>query len=102
MTGPDTEWTRLGTIREAVVKVIGDHYGLYGRVLRLDLELERDLGSDRLDKLEILMTLEELFDVYFSPVAAERASTIGDVIVIVEEALLENEQEEIHSSIDQR
>jgi acyl carrier protein len=84
---PEEFWAHLGTVREAVLKVVGDHYGLYGRVLVDDLELEADLGSDRLDKLEVLMTMEELFDIYFSECVPEAVVTVGDLIHAVEDAL---------------
>jgi hypothetical protein len=38
---PGYDWGRLGTTHGAVVTVIGDHYGLYGRGLPLDTDLGR-------------------------------------------------------------
>lgn len=84
---PPAFWKQLGTVREAVQTIVGDHYGLYGRVLRDNLALEEDLGSDRLDKLEILMTMEELFGVYFEESVPESVVTIGDLVAAVEDAL---------------
>ena len=84
---PSAYWRQLGSVREAVLKIVGDHYGLYGRVLRDQLALEDDLGSDRLDKLEILMTMEELFGVYFEESVPESVVTIGDLVGAVEVAL---------------
>jgi acyl carrier protein len=82
------DWSALAeTIPEAVATVIGDHYGLYGRVLPFDTDLFRDLGSDAIDVLEILMTLEECFDVYFDPSERRRVQTVGDAVALVESAL---------------
>jgi acyl carrier protein len=87
------DWTVLAeTLPEAVATVIGDHYGLYGRVLPFDTDLLRDLGSDAIDVLEILMTLEECFDVYFDPPDRRRVQTIGDAVELVERALSDRER----------
>jgi acyl carrier protein len=84
---PGYDWGRLGTTHGAVVTVIGDHYGLYGRGLPLDTDLVADLGSDEVDKLEVLMTIEELFDVRFDQAARAAVRTVGDVVELVRSAL---------------
>lgn len=73
-------------MREAVVTAIGDHYGFYGRILPMDTEL-RALGSDALDKLEVLMTMEELFGVYFDATDRSGVTTVGDIVDLVERSL---------------
>jgi acyl carrier protein len=84
-------WRKLntfeGTVREAALTVIGDHYGVYGRLLRLDTDLYSDLNSDSITCAELLMTLEELFDVRFDPCAADQVRTVADVIDLVDQAL---------------
>lgn len=72
---------------EAVGTVVGDHYGLYGRSLQLDLDLVNDLGSDDIDKVEVMMTLEELFGCRFGATLDPNAvSTVGDLVSLVEAA----------------
>lgn len=81
---PGAEWRRLGGVEEAILKVIGDHYGVPARSLSRDTELTRDLGADYIDTREVIMTLEELFDVYFDVApGAESIRTVGDVIDLV-------------------
>jgi acyl carrier protein len=79
------DWRRLGTVREAVVTVIGDHLGVHGRGLSLETDLV-DLGSEEVDVYEILMTMEELFDIRFDRSVFERVRTVGEVVHLVEEA----------------
>lgn len=86
-------WRQLGTPADAVLKVIGDHYGVPARSLSRDTHLARDLGADEIDTREVLMTLEELFEVYFDPDPdAVRVETVGDAIDLVLEALHESRQ----------
>jgi hypothetical protein len=83
------DWTKLGTSVSAVVMtVIGDQFRLYGRVLPLSTDLAADLGSeDDLEKLEVLMTMEELFSLRFDPNVRMSVRTVGDVVTLVEEGL---------------
>jgi acyl carrier protein len=80
-------WTRFGgTVRDAVLAVIGDHYGIYGQILDETTDLVVDLGSDGIDKLEVLMMMEELFGVRFDRMVGPSVRTIGDVLTLVENA----------------
>jgi acyl carrier protein len=68
----------LATIeRGTQVAVIEDHYLLEGR----------ELGMDSLDKVEILMELEEEFDIEISDDVAVRIDTVTDVLAIVGELI---------------
>jgi acyl carrier protein len=81
-------WRQLGVPADAVLTVIGDHYGVPARSLSRDTHLARDLGTDAIDTQEVLMTLEELFEVYFDPdLGVDRVETVGDAIDLVQEAL---------------
>lgn len=68
--------------------VIGDQFRLYGRVLPLTTDLYADLGSqDDMEKMEVLMTMEELFSLRFDPNVSKSVRTVGDVVSLVEEGL---------------
>ena len=86
---PGIDWTKLGASVSAVVMtVIGDQFRLYGRVLPLSTDLLADLGSeDDIEKLEVLMTMEELFSLRFEPNVIKSVRTVGDVVSLVEEGL---------------
>jgi acyl carrier protein len=86
---PGIDWTRLGTsVSEVAMTVIGDQFRLYGRVLPLSTDLFADLGSqDDLEKLEVLMTMEELFNLRFDPTVSRSVTTVGDVVSLVQEGL---------------
>lgn len=79
------DWAKFGASVPAVVMtVIGDQFRLYGRVLPPETDLVTDLGAvDDLEVLEVLMTMEELFDIRFDPDATRSIRTVGDVVAIV-------------------
>jgi len=49
-----------------LVSLVADHFGLYGRLLNTDTDLTRDLEADDIDRREVLLTIEELFEIRFS------------------------------------
>lgn len=82
------DWAKFGASVSAVVMtVIGDQFRLYGRVLPPETDLVTDLGAvDDLEVLEVLMTMEELFDVRFDPGVTRSTRsirTVGDVVALV-------------------
>jgi acyl carrier protein len=79
------DWAKFGASVPAVVMtVIGDQFRLYGRVLPPETDMVTDLGAvDDLEVLEVLMTMEELFDIRFDPDATRSIRTVGDVVALV-------------------
>jgi len=60
-----------------VEKLIAEHFGL-GKIHESDL-LQEDLGGDALDVIELIMTLEEEFNIEISDEEAEDMRTVQDV-----------------------
>jgi len=46
---------------QTVLRIVGDHLGIPGAALSPDSHIASDLGADSLDRLELLMTVEESF-----------------------------------------
>jgi acyl carrier protein len=46
-----------------------------------------DLGADSLDVFQIIMGVEDEFDIEISPVEAERISTVGEAVELVRGAV---------------
>lgn len=59
-----------------VEKIIAEHFGL-GKVHEDD-DLISDLGGDALDTIELVMELEEKFNIEISDDEAERIRTVQD------------------------
>ena len=50
-----------------------------------DSNFQNDLGADSLDTVELVMALEEAFDIEIPDEAAEGIATVGDAVKFIEE-----------------
>jgi len=66
-------------IFEKLKEIIVDKLSVDENEVTLDSSFE-DLGADSLDIVEIVMALEEEFDIEISDDEAEQAKTVGDVV----------------------
>lgn len=64
-------------MRQKVEKLISEHFGLES--VQEDDHLISDLGGDALDVIELVMELEEKFNIEISDNEAERMHTVQDV-----------------------
>jgi acyl carrier protein len=76
--------TELATVLERVSKVIVDRLGVDESEVKLEASFRDDLGADSLDVVELVMELEDEFDMEISDEDAEKISTIGDAIAYIE------------------
>ena len=74
------------TTEEKVKKVLMDHLGLRDVPKNDDIIVD-DLGADSLDEVEIIMALEEEFDLGIPDNEAEKIKTVDDAVRYVENAL---------------
>ncbi len=65
---------------EKVKKVVAEQMGVDEASISKDTSFVDDLGADSLDVVELIMALEEEFDMEFSDGEAEDIKTIGDVV----------------------
>lgn len=63
-----------------VKKVIGDQLGIEESQITEKSDFMSDLGADSLDIVELVMAIEEEFDVDISDDDAEKFTTVQDVI----------------------
>lgn len=63
-----------------LVSLVADHFGLYGRLLNTETDLTRDLEADDIDRREVLLTIEELFEIRFSSEEMTSLSRLGSII----------------------
>lgn len=77
-------------ILEKVKTVIGEQLGVEElEVVTMETTLIDDLGADSLDIVELIMALEEEFDIEVPEVEAEKIITIGDVVDYIAEKTAE-------------
>lgn len=67
-------------IFEKVKHIIVDQLGVNENEITTDSVFTEDLGADSLDVVEFIMALEEEFDIEIPDEAAEKVSTVGDVV----------------------
>ncbi|HSP22245.1 MAG TPA: acyl carrier protein [Planococcus sp. (in: firmicutes)] len=73
----------MSTIVERVTKVIVDRLGVEESEVKLEASFTGDLGADSLDVVELVMELEDEFDMEISDEDAEGMSTVGDAVTYI-------------------
>ena len=71
---------RIADVVERVTKIIVDRLGVEESKVTLEASFRDDLGADSLDVVELVMELEDEFDMEISDEDAEKISTVGDAV----------------------
>jgi len=72
--------TREGTLEARVTAIIGEQLGVEASTLTPEANLLDDLGADSLDVVELVMALEEEFQIEVPDDHVENIRTIADVV----------------------
>jgi acyl carrier protein len=80
------------SVEERVKKVIMDQLNVEEPVLKNDASFVDDLGADSLDTVELVMALEEEFDLEISDDEAEKIQTVQQAIDYIKSQQAEKEQ----------
>jgi len=65
---------------EKIKKIIVDQLGVEEDEVTMESSFIDDLGADSLDIVELIMALEEAFDLEIPDSEAEKITTVGDVV----------------------
>jgi acyl carrier protein len=65
---------------EKVKKIIVEQLGVEEDEIAMESSFIDDLGADSLDIVELIMALEEEFDLEIPDSEAEKISTVGDIV----------------------
>ena len=74
-------------VRDDVKKIIMEKLGVDEKQVIDDAKFIEDLGADSLDTVELVMALEEKFEMEISDEEAEKMTTVGESIKYIEERL---------------
>ncbi|MBQ0139259.1 MAG: acyl carrier protein [Kurthia sp.] len=74
----------MATVLERVTKVVVDRLGVDESEVKLEASFKDDLGADSLDVVELVMELEEEFDMQIEDEDAEKISTVGTAVSFIE------------------
>ncbi len=72
---------------KAVLDILVEQLCVQENQLTPDARLEEDLGADSLDKVEIIMAVEERFSISVPDELAEKVSTVADLFETLAEML---------------
>lgn len=75
----------MSTVLDRVTKVVVDRLGVDVSEVKPEASFRDDLGADSLDVVELVMELEDEFDMEISDDDAEKIGTVGDVVNYIEE-----------------
>lgn len=78
-------------IEEMVLEVVSGQIGLPASALSISNHLMQDLGADSLDRIELIMTIEELFGTKFSDDIVSSLVKIEDVVDAIDKTALTSE-----------
>ncbi|MDD3692916.1 MAG: acyl carrier protein [Oscillospiraceae bacterium] len=53
--------------------------------ITLNADLSEDLGADSLDAVDLIMSLEDEFDITFPEDAATKIKTVGDIVAYIDD-----------------
>lgn len=70
----------MADVLERVTKIIVDRLGVDESQVTLEAKFKDDLGADSLDIVELVMELEDEFNMEISDEEAERIVTVGDAV----------------------
>jgi acyl carrier protein len=74
------EVNRMADIFDRVKRIIVERLGVDEAEVTLEASFKDDLGADSLDVVELVMELEDEFDMEISDEDAEKISTVGEVV----------------------
>ena len=74
-------------VLDVIKGMITDQLGVSEDELQLETNLMKDLEADSLDAVEIIMAIEDEYDIEIPDEDAERFQTIGDIVSYVEKAI---------------
>ena len=71
-------------MKEKIIQVIAESLKIKESEIKSDSKIMDDLGADSLDTVELVMILEQEFDIDIPEEDAEALITVGDVVKYVE------------------
>ena len=73
----------VSDVLEKVSKIIVDRLGVDESEVTLEASFKDDLGADSLDLVEIVMAIEEEYNIQIDDGAVEDLKTVGDILAYI-------------------
>ena len=74
----------MASVLERVIDIVAEQLGVDKDKITPETSFVNDLGADSLDTVELVMELEEEFDINIPDDAAEKIQTVGQAVEYIE------------------
>lgn len=72
------------SVEQRVIDIVAEQLGVDKEKIKAESNFVNDLGADSLDTVELVMELEEEFDISIPDDAAEKIQTVGEAVKHIE------------------
>ncbi|MEL7497419.1 MAG: acyl carrier protein [Planctomycetota bacterium] len=76
----------MQSVEEQVINIVSEQLGVEKKNIKRESNFVNDLGADSLDTVELVMELEDEFEIKIPEDAAEKIQTVGEAIEHIEQA----------------
>lgn len=77
----------MASVEERVVDIVCENLGVNKESVTRQTSFIEDIGADSLDIVELVMELEEEFEITIPDEEAEKIKTVGEAVVYIEKEL---------------
>ena len=82
----------MASVEERVIEIVCDNLGVSKDQVKRETKFQEDIGADSLDIVELVMELEEEFEITIPDDQAEKIKTVGEAIDYIEKEKKEKEK----------
>ena len=86
--------TDASQVFEVVKSIVVDQLSVEAATVKPESNFQNDLGADSLDIVELVMALEEKFDLVIPDEAAEGITTVGEAVSYIQTKLSEKQADD--------
>jgi acyl carrier protein len=79
------EGLAVSSVEERVIEIVSEQMGVTKDQVTRETSFVNDLGADSLDTVELVMEIEEEFDITIPDEDAEKIQTVGQAIDYIQE-----------------
>jgi acyl carrier protein len=75
---------KVASVQDRVIDIVASQLGVSKEQITRETSFIKDLGADSLDTVELVMELEEEFEINIPDDAAEKIQTVGQAVEFIE------------------